>query len=70
MKAHSALANTLGGLALVLGMTLPATAQTPPATAETPDATQLAQAQPDASRPGPGMGERRQGPMYRHGGWH
>jgi len=70
MKAHSALANTLGGLALVLGMTLPATAQTPPATAETPDATQLAQAQPDASRPGPGMGERRQGPMHRHGGWH
>ena len=70
MKAHSALANTLGGLALVLGLTLPAAAQTPPATAEPPDATQLAQAQPDASRPGPRMGERRQGPMHRHGGWH
>ena len=70
MKAHSALANTLGGLALVLGLALPAAAQTPPATAEPPDATQLAQAQPDASRPGPRMGERRQGPMHRHGGWH
>jgi Spy/CpxP family protein refolding chaperone len=69
MKAHSALANTLGGLALVLGMTLPAAAQTPPATTEAPDATQLAQAQSDAPRPGPGMGERRQGP-HRHGGWH
>ena len=70
MKAHSALTNTLGGLALVLGMTLPAAAQTPPATAEAPDAAQLAQAQPDAPRSGPGMGERRQGPMHRHGGWH
>jgi Spy/CpxP family protein refolding chaperone len=70
MKAHSALANTLGGLALVLGMTLPAAAQTPPATTEAPDATQLAQAQSDAPRPGPGMGEGRQGPMHRHGGWH
>ena len=68
MKAHSALANTLGGLALVLGMTLPAAAQTPPVTAEAPDAAQLAQAQPDAPRPGPRMGERRQGPMHRHGG--
>ena len=70
MKAHSALTNTLGGLALVLGLTLPAAAQTPPATGEAPDATQLAQAQSDASRPGPRMGERRQGPMHRHGGWH
>ena len=70
MKAHSALANTLGGLALVLGMTLPAAAQTPPATAEAPDAAQLAQAQPDAPRPGPRMGERRKGPMHGHGGWH
>jgi Spy/CpxP family protein refolding chaperone len=70
MKAHSALTNTLGGLALVLGLTLPAAAQTPPATAEAPDATQLAQAQSDAPRPGPRMGERRQGQMHRHGGWH
>lgn len=70
MKAHSALTNTLGGLALVLGLTLPAAAQTPPATAEAPDAAQLAQAQPDAPRPGPRMGEGRQGPMHRHGGWH
>jgi Spy/CpxP family protein refolding chaperone len=70
MKAHSALSNTLGGLALVLGLALPAAAQTPPATAEAPDATQLAQAQTDAPRPGPGMGERRQGQMHRHGGWH
>lgn len=70
MKAHSTLANTLGGLALVLGMTLPAAAQTPSATAEAPDTAQLAQAQPDAPRPGPRMGERREGPMHRHGGWH
>ena len=69
MKAHK-LANTLGGLALVLGLTLPAAAQTPPVPAEAPDAAQLAQAQPDAPRPGPRMGERRQGPMHRHGGWH
>ena len=70
MKAHSALANTLGGLALVLGLALPAAAQTPPATAEAPDSAQLAQAQTDAPRPGPRMGERRQGQMHRHGGWH
>jgi Spy/CpxP family protein refolding chaperone len=70
MKAHSALANTLGGLALVLGLTLPAAAQTPPVPAEAPDAAQLAQAQPDAPRPGPRMGERRQGPMHRHKDWH
>ena len=50
MKARHA----LGGLALVLGMTLPAAAQTP-------DDVQLTQAQPDAPRPG--MGERRQGPI-------
>ena len=49
-------------------MTLPAAAQTPPAAAEGPDAVQLTQAQPDAPRPG--MGERRQGPMHGHGGWH
>ena len=69
MKARSALT----GLALVLGMTLPAAAQTPPTAAEAPDAVQLAQAQADAPRPGMGMGERRQGPsraMHRHGGWH
>ena len=69
MKAHSALANTLGGLALVLGMTLPAAAQTPPATAEAPDASQLAQAQPEP-RARSENGERRQGPMHGHGGWH
>lgn len=63
MKARSALASTVGGLALVLGMTLPAAAQAP-------DALQLTQAQSDAPRPGPGMGEHRQGPMYGHGGWH
>jgi Spy/CpxP family protein refolding chaperone len=64
MKASSA----LGGLALVLGMTLPAAAQTPAAPAEGPDAVQLTQAQSDAPRPG--MGEHRQGPMHGHGGWH
>ena len=57
MKARSGLA----GLAMVLGMTLPAAAQTP-------DNVQLTQAQPDAPRPG--MGEHRQGPMRGHGGWH
>jgi len=57
MKARSGLA----GLAMVLGMTLPAAAQTP-------DNVQLTQAQPDASRPG--MGEHRPGPMRGHGGWH
>lgn len=57
MKARSGLA----GLAMVLGMTLPAAAQTP-------DNVQLTQAQPDAPRPG--MGEHRQGPMHGHGGWH
>jgi Spy/CpxP family protein refolding chaperone len=57
MKARSGLA----GLAMVLGMTLPAAAQTP-------DDVQLTQAQPDAPRPG--MGEHRQGPMHGHGGWH
>jgi Spy/CpxP family protein refolding chaperone len=73
MKARSALAGTFAGtfgaLALVLGMTLPAAAQAPPA-AQAQDAVQLTQAQADAPRPGPGMGERRQGPMHRHGGWH
>ncbi|HTI55149.1 MAG TPA: Spy/CpxP family protein refolding chaperone [Verrucomicrobiae bacterium] len=72
MKAHSALAGTfagtMGGLALVLGMTLPAAAQAPPAPAEAQEAGQLAQAQPDAPRPG--MGERRHGPMHGHGSWH
>ena len=68
MKAPNALASTVGGLALILGMILPAAAQAPPATAEAPEAAQLAQAQPDAPRPGPRMGERRQ--MHRHGGWH
>jgi len=68
MKAPKALASTVGGLALILGMTLPAAAQVPPATAAAPE--QLAQAQPDAPRPGPRMGERRQGSMHGHGGWH
>lgn len=72
MKAHSALAGTfagtMGGLALVLGMTLPAAAQAPPAPAEAQEAGQLAQAQPDAPRPG--MGDRRHGPMHGHGSWH
>ena len=57
MKARTGLA----GLAMVLGMTLPAAAQTP-------DTVQLTQAQPDAPRPG--MGEHRGGPMRGHGGWH
>ena len=57
MKARSGLA----ALAMALGMTLPAAAQTP-------DTVQLTQAQPDA--PHPAMGERRQGPMRGHGGWH
>lgn len=65
MKARSA----LGGLAMVLGMTLPVAAQTPPA-AQASDGVQLAQAPPEAPRPGPGMGQRRQGPMHGHGGWH
>lgn len=62
MKARHA----LGGLALVLGMALPAAA-------EPPDGAQLAQAQP-----GPGPGARPQwgerpgggGPMQGHHGWH
>jgi Spy/CpxP family protein refolding chaperone len=59
----SAIASAIGGLALVVGITLPATAQAP-------DTLQLTQAQPDAPRPGPGMGEHRQGPMHGHGAWH
>jgi Spy/CpxP family protein refolding chaperone len=67
MKVRSALT----GLALVLGMALPAAA-------ETPDGTQLAQAPPDTSRPAPGPGarpnwaHRPEGPGGQHGhhGWH
>lgn len=60
MKARSA----LGGLALVLGMTLPAAAQTPDAVAPGAGGVQLAQA--PAPGTGPGMGEHRPGG---HGGW-
>ena len=63
MKASSAFTSTFAGLALALGMTLPAAAQAL-------DATQLAQAQPGTPHPGPGMGEHRHGPMPGHGGWH
>jgi Spy/CpxP family protein refolding chaperone len=63
MKASSAFTSTFAGLALALGMTLPAAAQEP-------DATQLTQAQPGTPHPGPGMGEHRHGPMPGHGGWH
>lgn len=65
MKTRSA----LGGLALVLGMTLPAAA-------EPPDGLQLAQSAPDASRsaPTPGArpqwGHRPQGSVHGHHGWH
>ena len=67
MKAR----NTLTGLALVLGMALPAAAQTS-------DGTQLAQAPMDAGRPAPGpgarphWGQRPEGPGGQHGhhGWH
>jgi len=64
MKARSA----LGGLALVLGMTLPAAA-------ELPAGMQLAQAPTDAARPAAGArpqwGHRSQGPGGKHGhhGW-
>ena len=61
MKARSA----LGGLALVLGMTLPAAAQTPDAVAPGAGGVQLAQA--PAPGTGPGMAEHRRGG---HGGWH
>src|SRR5690349_23912039 len=64
MKARSA----LGGLALVLGMTLPAAAQAPAATPQGADGLQLAQA--PAPSPGPGMGQHRPGGMRGHGGWH
>jgi Spy/CpxP family protein refolding chaperone len=65
MKARSA----LGGLALVLGMALPAAA-------EPPDGRQLAQSAPDASRPAPDPGARPQwghrpeGSRHGHHGWH
>ena len=67
MKARSA----LGGLALVLGMALPAAA-------EPPDDMQLAQAPIDAARPAPApgahphWGQRPEGPGGQHGhhGWH
>jgi Spy/CpxP family protein refolding chaperone len=71
MKARNALARSaLGGLALVLGMALPAAAQAP-------DDLKLAQAPPDASRPAPGPGARPEwghrpdggGPMHGHHGW-
>jgi len=64
MKARSA----LGGLALVLGMALPAAA-------EPPAGLQVAQSPPDASRPAPGPGARPQwghrpeGSMHDHHGW-
>jgi Spy/CpxP family protein refolding chaperone len=64
MKARSA----LGGLALVLGMTLPAAAQAPDAAPQGTDGVQLAQAQ--APNSGPGMGQHRPGGMRGHGGWH
>ena len=73
MKARSALAgstvaSTLGAMALVLGVTMPAAA-------EPPDGTQVAQAAPDASRPAPGArpqwGHRSGGEdMHGHHGWH
>ena len=63
MKARSA----LGGLALVLGMTLPAAAQAPDAAPQGTDGVQLAQAQ--APSPGPGMGQQRPGGPRGHGGW-
>jgi Spy/CpxP family protein refolding chaperone len=64
MKAH----NALTGLALVLGMALPAAA-------EPTDSVQLAQAPADATRPAPGpgarphWGHRPEGPGGQHG-WH
>ena len=64
MKARSA----LGGLALVLGMTLPAAAQAPAATPQGADGLQLAQA--PIPSPGPGMGQHRPDGMRGHGGWH
>jgi len=73
MKARRALASTLagtlGGLALVAGMTLPAAAQTP-SDATQGSAVQLTQAQSNPSRPGPEMSSRGQGSMHGHGGWH
>src|SRR5262249_43328813 len=57
-----------GGLALVLGMTLPAAAQAPDAAPQGTDGVQVAQAQ--APSPGPGMGQHRPGGMRGHGGWH
>jgi Spy/CpxP family protein refolding chaperone len=73
MKARRALASTLagtlGGLALVAGMTLPAAAQTPSDTPQGPE-VQLTQAQSNPSQPGPGMSSRGQGSMHGHGGWH
>ena len=67
MKAR----NALTGLALVLGMALPAAA-------ESPEGMQLAQTPPDATRPAPGpgahphWGQRPEGPGGQHGhhGWH
>jgi len=67
MKAR----NALTGLALVLGMALPAAA-------ESPEGMQLAQAPPDATRPSPGpgahphWGQRPEGPGGQpgHHGWH
>jgi len=67
MKAR----NALTGLALVLGMALPAAA-------ESPEGMQLAQTPPDAARPAPGpgahphWGQRPEGPGGQHGhhGWH
>lgn len=64
MKARSA----LGGLALVLGMTLPAAAGTADAAAQGAGGAQLAQAQAPSS--GPGMGQQRPGDTRHHGGWH
>jgi Spy/CpxP family protein refolding chaperone len=73
MKARRALAGTLagtlGGLALVAGMTLPAAAQTP-SDATQGSEVQLTQAQSNPSRLGPEMSSRGQGSMHGHGGWH
>jgi len=63
MNARTALA----GLALVLGTTVPTVAQT---TDSTTDGRQVAQAAPEAPRPGPGAwGQRPEGHGMGHHGW-
>jgi len=64
MKASSALASTVSGLALAMGLAVA------PAAAQTPDGVELAQAPADAPRPGPGMGERPQWGREGHGSMH